>query len=148
NTTLQAQHAQHTQQAQQLKLLNELYRFVTELTNDCLWEWELDSGEIFWIDGGHKRVFGYQIENAIIPQSFWESRLHPDDKTRILQKLKKVITDGSDSLWEDEYRFQKSDGSYVYVHDRGHIIYDKNKRAVRMIGATQHNIEKLLLQNK
>ena len=146
NTTLQAQQGQYAQQ--QLKLLNELYRFVTELTNDCLWEWELNCKEIFWIDGGHQRVFGYQIVNAIIPQSFWESRLHPDDKTRILEKLKKVISEGSDSLWEDEYRFQKADGSYADVHDRGHIIYDKNNRAVRMIGATQDISEKVLLQKK
>ena len=55
---------------QQLKILNELYRFVTEVTNDCLWEWDLQTKEMFWIDGGHKRVFGYQIENALIPKVF------------------------------------------------------------------------------
>ena len=65
---------------QQLKVLNELYRFVTEVTNDCLWEWDLQNKEMFWIDGGHKRVFGYPIENTLIPQSFWEELLHPDDK--------------------------------------------------------------------
>src|SRR5450432_3732300 len=69
---------------QQLKILNELYRFVTEVTNDCLWEWNFESKDLFWIDGGHRRVFGYPIENAIIPQSFWESLVHPDDKERVL----------------------------------------------------------------
>ena len=110
---------------------------MTEVTNDCLWEWDLQTKEIFWIDGGHKRVFGYQIENALIPQSFWESRLHPDDKVRILTRLNKIITEGSDCVWEDEYRFQKANGDYAYVHDRGHIIYDDDKKASRMIGATQ-----------
>ncbi|MGZ8558948.1 MAG: PAS domain S-box protein [Chitinophagaceae bacterium] len=123
--------------AQQLKVLNELYRFVTEVTNDCLWEWDLQAKEIFWIDGGHKRVFGYQIENALIPQNFWESRLHPDDKVRILSKINKIITEGSESVWEDEYRFQRANGDYAFVHDRGHIIFNGDKRAYRMIGATQ-----------
>jgi len=123
--------------AQQLKVLNELYKFVTEVTNDCLWEWDLQSKEIFWIDGGHKRVFGYQIENALIPQSFWESRIHPDDKVRLLARLNKTISEGSVYLWEDEYRFKKADGEYAYVHDRGHLIYDEDKKASRMIGATQ-----------
>jgi len=131
-----------------LKILNELYRLVTEVTNDCLWEWDLQAGEIFWIDGGHKRVFGYPIENSLIPQSFWESRLHPDDKARILTSLKKIIKQGTVSIWEDEYRFQKADGNYVYVHDRGHIIYDENNKASRMIGATQDISEKILLENK
>jgi PAS domain-containing protein len=70
-----------------LKILAELYCFVTEITNDCLWEWNLETGEIFWIDGGHKRMFGYPVENALIPQGFWESRIHPDDKERVLRQF-------------------------------------------------------------
>jgi PAS domain S-box-containing protein len=120
-----------------LKVLNELYQFVTEVTNDCLWEWDFNTKEIFWIDGGHKRVFGYQIVNALIPQSFWESHVHPDDKSRILNRLHEILDKGIDSAWEDEYRFEKAEGGYAYVHDRGHIIYDADKVAARMIGATQ-----------
>lgn len=121
---------------QQLDTLNQLYKFVTEVTNDCLWEWNLEAGELFWIDGGHKRVFGYPIENTLIPQSFWENCLHPDDKARILSGLSEAIARGTDCLWEDEYRFKRIDGEYVHVHDRGHIIYE-NDKAARMIGATQ-----------
>lgn len=122
---------------QQLKALNELYRFVTEITNDCLWEWDLQAQRFFWIDGGHKRIFGYPIENSIVPQSFWEDLLHPDDKVRLLTNLHKIIMEETDSNWETEYRFKKADGEYAYVHDRGHIIYGADGRAFRMIGATQ-----------
>jgi PAS domain S-box-containing protein len=120
----------------QLKVLNELYRFVSEITSDCLWEWDLRLRELFWVDGGHKRVFGYQIENALIPQSFWEDRIHPEDKVRILTRLNKIISEGIDSQWEDEYRFEKINGDYSYVHDRGHIIYEDGKPS-RMIGTTR-----------
>jgi len=130
---------------EQLKILNELYRYVTEVTNDCLWEWDLEARELFWIDGGHRRAFGYQIENALIPQSFWESRLHPADKERILTRLNKITGEGSSPVWEDEYRFKKANGDYAWVHDRGHIIYDNN-RAARMIGATQNISERIFLQ--
>ena len=122
---------------ERLKVLTELYKFVTEVTNDCLWEWDFGAKEIFWIDGGHKRVFGYPIQNALIPQSFWESRLHTFDRVGVLARLNKIISEGSVSLWEDEYRFQKADGDYAYVHDRGHIIYDADDKALRMVGATQ-----------
>lgn len=129
---------------QRLKTLTELYRFVTEITNDCLWEWDLRTNEIFWIDGGHKRIFGYQVENALIPQSFWESLIHPGDKDRVLAGLKKMTTCGKEGLWEVEYRFKKADGSYAYVHDRGHIVCDDGQ-ASRMIGATQDISERVLL---
>jgi PAS domain S-box-containing protein len=136
-TNRQPAHSSHPDHPeQQLKTLNELYRLVTEISNDCLWEWDIQAREIFWIDGGHKRVFGYYIENALIPQQFWESRMHPEDRDRVLAGLEKVLMKGSGSLWEDEYRFARLNGEYAYVHDCGHIIY-KGKRAVRMIGATQ-----------
>jgi PAS domain S-box-containing protein len=122
---------------QQLRKLNELYRYVTEVTNDCLWEWDLVAKKIFWIDGGHERVFGYPIVNATIPQIFWENRVHPDDKERLLTRLNEVITSEVDVGWQVEYRFKRADGRYAYVHDRAHIIYDDGKGASRMIGATQ-----------
>ena len=134
--------------AQQLRTLNELYRFVTEVTNDCLWEWDLQGKKLFWIDGGHKRVFGYNIENALVPQSFWENRLHPDDKVGVLTRLKKIIAEATEYVWEDEYRFKKADGEYAYVHDRGHIIFDGNEKASRIIGATQDITAQVILHNK
>lgn len=127
---------------ERLQILTELYRYVTEMTNDCLWERNLSTDEIFWIDGGHKRTFGYQVENALIPRAFWESRIHPDDKERVISRLKKILTDAKVNQWEDEYMFQKANGEYAYVHDRGHIIYTRNKTASRIIGATSDITEK------
>lgn len=129
-----------------LKVLTELYRFVTEITNDCLWEWNLLTKEIFWIDGGHKRVMGYQVENALIPQSFWEFCIHPEDKEALLPALNKMLAKKSASLWEASYRFKAADGNYLYVHDRAHIVRDEKGRATRIIGATQDITEKTLLE--
>jgi PAS domain S-box-containing protein len=133
----QSAHSQHEDHPeQQLKVLNELYRFVTEVTNDCLWEWDLQNKEFFWIDGGHKRVFGYRIENTLVPQSFWEQLLHPDDKERILRELSETLA-GHTEIWEVEYRFKKADGTYAYVHERAHIFYEEGNSPATMIGATQ-----------
>jgi two-component system sensor histidine kinase UhpB len=120
-----------------LKILNELYRFVADVTNDCLWEWNIQQHEFFWIDGGHKRVFGYQIVDAFVPQSFWESLLHPDDKDRVLAELSELCSTGYRETWEIEYRFKKENGEYADVCDRGRILYDEDNKVLRMIGATQ-----------
>lgn len=120
-----------------IKILRDLYLFVTEVTNDCLWEWDLQAKQLFWIDGGHKRIFGYPIVNALIPQSYWESRIHPHDKERLLSRLQTILNTGAEERWEDEYRLRKMDGSYAVVHDCGHIFYDDQQVAISMIGATQ-----------
>jgi PAS domain S-box-containing protein len=123
--------------AQQLRVLNELYRYITEVTNDCLWEWDFKAKQLFWIDGSHKRVFGYEIENALIPQEFWESRIHADDRQRVLDSIQLFLTSASGTDWEVEYRFQRANSEYAYVCDRGHLMYDNTEKPVRMIGATQ-----------
>jgi len=133
---------------ERLKTITELYKFVTEITNDCLWEWDLGTNEIFWIDGGHKRVFGYPIENSLVPVSFWKRCIHPQDRPRVLSKLNMVIRKRAENKWEDEYRFRKADGEYSYVCDRGHIVYDDNNFATRIIGATQDISKRLLLENQ
>jgi PAS domain S-box-containing protein len=133
---------------ERLKTLTELYKFVTEITNDCLWEWDLGTNEIFWIDGGHKRVFGYPIENTLVPVSFWEKCIHPDDRARVLTNLKKLIRERAECEWEDEYRFRKADGEYSHVCNRGHIVYDDNNFATRIIGATQDISKRILLENQ
>ena len=97
---------------------------------------------------GIKCFLVIRLKMPLIPQSFWESLLHPDDKLRVLTRLNKIIEEGSGSSWEEEYRFKRANGNYAYVHDRGHIIYDADNNASRMIGATQDITEKVLLENK
>ncbi len=133
---------------QRLQTATELYKFVTEITNDCLWEWDLHTDEIFWIDGGHKRVFGYPIENTLVPKSFWKNCIHPDDKVRVLTKLNKAINGKTGCIWEDEYRYKNSSGNYLYVHDRGHIVFDEDNTATRIIGATQDINVRVLLEKE
>src|SRR6187402_1631808 len=122
------------QKVQQLQVLTELYRFVTEITNDCLWEWNLQTDELFWIDGGHQRVFGYPIVNALVPLRFWQSRIHPEDADRVLKRIRIMRKEKAGAIWEEEYRFQRANGEYAYVHDRAHLIYDDQHIATRMIG--------------
>jgi PAS domain S-box-containing protein len=132
----------------QLKSLNHMYRLITEVTTDCLWEWDLRAEQILWIDGGHKKTFGYEIENALIPQRFWEDRLHPDDKVRVLSSVHSFFTEAVDDDWEQEYRFEKLNGEYAHVHDRGHIVYKEGMRTSRMIGATQDITAKKLAESQ
>jgi PAS domain S-box-containing protein len=145
NRSVDLEHPTNTEQ--QLKIKTGLYKFITEVTNDCLWEWDLISKEMFWIDGGHKRVFGYAVENALIPQSFWESLIHPDDRNRVMTGLNKMMKDNATNQWEVEYRFKKAGDEYAWVHDRGHIIYEDGE-ACRMIGATLDITERVVLEKK
>jgi len=120
-----------------LRESNERFNTVVKATNDAIWDWDLDTNEVLLVGDAYKQLFGYDIVNAISPQDFWESILHPEDKSRVIDKLKGVIREGQQTKWEDEYRLKKSNGEYAYVHDRGYIIYSSDHRPQRVIGAIQ-----------
>jgi PAS domain S-box-containing protein len=45
------------------------------------------------------------------------------------------VVDGGGWAWRDEYRFQRADGTYAIVEDRGYLVRDELGRPVRIIGA-------------
>jgi PAS domain S-box-containing protein len=116
-----------------VKETQERYRLALKATNDAVWEWDLASGEIIWNDT-IKNAYGHTVTGANGHRSWWVSHIHPEDRERIETSIRHVIT-GSGDAWSEEYRFQRSDGSYASVLDRAHVVRDTRGSAVRMIGA-------------
>ncbi|MCW8193984.1 PAS domain S-box protein [Proteobacteria bacterium 005FR1] len=111
----------------------ERYRLIARATNDVIWDWDLTSDRLEWneavIDhlGCTPQELGPSIEG-------WYSRIHPDDRDRVVGGIHAAI-EGGENSWRDEYRFRKSSGAYVHFVDRGYIARDREGRACRMIGA-------------
>jgi PAS domain S-box-containing protein len=126
-----------TQSEQQILLNNARYKLAFDATKDCLWDWNFETGEIFWLGDGHKNCFGYDVQDAFVPLEFKEKCIHPEDKARVFAGLKLFLTGKQGKVWNDEYRFQKSDGSYAYVQECGYVVNDSNNKPYRMIGAMQ-----------
>jgi PAS domain S-box-containing protein len=79
-------------------------------------------------------MFGYSKDESGTEISSWTERLHPDDLQPIDASIHKSIENGEQS-WAGEYRFRRRDGSYAFITDRGHIVYDENGKPSRMIGS-------------
>jgi len=91
----------------------ERYRLVSEASRDAIWDWDLVTGEVVWSPGAQKNFGSVPGESP----TWWRERVHPEDRDRVEQSLKRVISDGHDA-WEEEYRFLVQDGSYAVVVDR------------------------------
>ncbi|WP_282281474.1 PAS domain-containing hybrid sensor histidine kinase/response regulator [Pseudomonas sp. PS02302] len=116
-----------------LKETQERYRLVAEATNDAIWDWDFGSGTVLWNEALHT-AYGHTPTAVESTGDWWLGRIHPDDRTRIAASIHAVI-DGDGLVWTDEYRFQRADGSYALVFDRGRVIRDSYGRPLRMIGA-------------
>lgn len=118
-----------------LRLSHERFDLAARATNDVLWDWDIPSDRVWWNEAFHQ-LFGHDVDERTGTAAFWLEHIHPDDVARIDTGLRLALDHGRAS-WSDEYRFQRADGSYADVLDRGFIQRDATGRAVRMLGSMQ-----------
>lgn len=123
-----------------LKISNERFSYASQATSDALWDWNIQTDEIF-VGETYSTLFGHQFENNIVTAAACENFVHPKDREAYLKKYEETLN-GNYLKWTDEYRYLKADGTYAYVNDKAIIIRDKQGNAVRMIGAMQDITER------
>ena len=115
-----------------LSVSNERFELITRATNDAIWDWNLQTNEVWWNDAV-KTMFGFTPEQIEATSKWWYEHIHSEDRERIVSGIHEVIDNGGEN-WSDEYRFQCADGTFKYVLDRGFAIH-RDGKPVRMIGA-------------
>lgn len=116
-----------------LKRANERFEKVAQATNDAIWDFDIKEDTLFW-GKGFEKLFGHEVESITPTLSSWTEHIHPEDKERVLDSLDDILK--SDQFaWTAEYRFQKSDGNFAFVVDRGLVIRNTDGEPIRMVGA-------------
>ena len=126
--------------AEKLKLSNERYELVAKATNDIIWDWDLESNKISRVKGFEK-FSGLTHDNEVPASEPWDAFIHPDDKERVLLSISAATSNPNEQYWQSEYRFIKYDGSLAFIVDRGYIVRNSLKKAIRMVGAMHDNTE-------
>lgn len=114
-----------------LRQSNDRLLLLTRATSDAIWEWDMQTGQIFRNDALMDMI-GYNMD-APKGLSWWLRRIHPDDRNRVSDKVKES-TDNKQQSWEEEYLFKCADGTYKHMRDKGYIVYE-NGLPVKMIGS-------------
>lgn len=96
--------------AKALREEEERLRLAARATNDAIWDWDLQTGKIQWNDAVTD-LFGYPLSVVNADDGWWADHLHPKESDRVRASLYAVI-DGAGENWIEEYRFQRSDGTY------------------------------------
>lgn len=111
----------------------ERFHLIARATNDVIWDWDLVANNLWWNES-FKTIFGYRVDEIEPGIESWTSRIHPEDKERVLRDTHAVIERGG-RFWSAEYRFRRADGSYATILDRGYVVHVQDGKPVRMIGA-------------
>lgn len=122
------------QSSQRLQESLERFELVNRATSDVIWDWDLQTGEVWWNDN-FERLFGGPPRRDY---EAWAGRIHPDDAVPVREGVQAAIDSGASS-WSGQYRFRRESGAYADVVDQAYIGRDGQGRPVRLIGA-MHDI--------
>ena len=121
------------------------YDMIVSASGMVVYEYNIASGEIKWGDSMHT-VLGYSDEEITGGIDQWEEWLHPDDRKAIMEYLNDSLA--KCAYWDAEYRLRRSDGTYVWVRDRGYFIADASGAAERQVGLVEDITERKLAEDE
>ena len=116
-----------------LRQSEERFKLMAWATKDAVWDWDLQTNQIWWGEGLQK-IFHYSSEIAQTNSGWWFDHIHPEDRAKVNGVIDQALKSGME-FWSKEYRFQRKDGSYADIMDRGYILRDNTGKPNRMIGA-------------
>ncbi|MEZ4607093.1 MAG: PAS domain-containing protein [Deinococcales bacterium] len=110
----------------------ERYTLAEKGSNAGLWDWNIKENHIYYAPRW-KQILGYADDEIKDSIQEWFLRIHPEDKERVLEELKKHLQ-GQSYHFECEYRLRSKDESYTWVLTRGVAVFDKRSQPMRMVG--------------
>ncbi|MEQ1584854.1 MAG: PAS domain-containing protein [Cyclobacteriaceae bacterium] len=121
-------------------LQNNLTRLerILDATTEGWWELNLDT-DLTYCSPGWFRMMGLEADTSgTFDKQWWNSRLHPDDKDRVIANQKLFIQ--QDEPWEQEFRMLHIDGDYVWILSRGKVLQRSPDGRALLVGGLHINI--------
>jgi diguanylate cyclase (GGDEF)-like protein/PAS domain S-box-containing protein len=117
-----------------LKDCEDTLAYILDIINEGIWDWDAISGQVVRSPGWF-RMLGYKIGSFEKDVFTWENIIHPDDYAKVMEHFEAYLK-GNTPTYCIQYRCRCSDGSYLWVEDRGKIVKRTPEGEVaRMIGA-------------
>jgi len=129
----------------------EKLSYALAATNDGIWDRNLETNKLYLSDN-YYRIIGYNPDETSITKKLFGEFLHPEDKERVLQKIKECI-EGKTKDYSAEFRIKTKSGKWKWILGRGKVVSrDSKGKALRFLGThvdisqrkkTEERLEKL-----
>ncbi|MFL5401722.1 MAG: PAS domain-containing protein [Gemmatimonadales bacterium] len=97
------------------------------------WARNLQTGEVFWSREMY-RMFGYEPGTPVTLEKIRQERVHPEDRTRLVQASDFAIH--NKSILDHEYRISLPDGTVRFHKVVAHPVLDQSGEMVEIVGTT------------
>ncbi|MBD2441577.1 PAS domain S-box protein [Nostoc sp. FACHB-110] len=130
NQELEARVAERTAA---LKESEERWHLALRGSNDGIWDWNMKTNEVFF-STRWEEMLGFNPHELAQNEESWSSRIHPDDSERVFMAIADHLAHKT-AFFQEEYRVQCKDGSYIWILDRGQALWDDAGNPIRMNGS-------------
>lgn len=121
-----------------LYIKEERLRVTLEATKIGIWDWDVKND--IWIASPiYYRMLGYEPVTGPSDRTIWLTRIHPEDRENVRNKINDVLTNNEIS-YAYEARMLHADGSYRWHQVIGHTIEKDNQGRIKRIVGIRKDI--------
>ena len=120
-------------QAESLRESEERYALAVRGANDGLWDWNLETNEIYF-SVRWKAMLGFQEDEIATNLYEWFNRVCAEDIEQVRTELSAHL-EGLTPYFENEHRLMHKDGTYRWMLSRGQLIRDSTGKPYRFTGS-------------
>ncbi|MFN3484991.1 MAG: diguanylate cyclase domain-containing protein, partial [Planctomycetota bacterium] len=129
-----------------LRASEERYALAAQSVNDGLWDWNLQTNEVYY-SSRWKSMLGHDDGEIGTSPDEWFRRVHPEDVPKVRAALQDHLA-GRTPVFESEHRIRHKDRGYRWVLSRGLAVRNGENRPYRMVGAQTDTTERKLAEEQ
>ena len=130
-----------------LRESEERFRQAMEATSDGLWDWNVETGEVYF-SPAYYQMLGYGSGELPGLAQSWMDLIHPDERDGVLRSNQDCIENRVPSFGI-EFRMRGKSGGWKWILGRGRAsARDANGRALRMIGTHEDITERKKMEEE
>lgn len=102
-----------------LKKVESRFQQMAQTAPDVFWFADLDPLRVRYVNPAFERIWGERAEAIYENAYLWQQRIHPDDRSAVVEAFERYIAGDGSIPYAAEYRVLRSDGEIRWVADRG-----------------------------
>lgn len=121
------------------------YRLAMQAITGVVYDWDMENDNVDFSEGVVDLLGAPFAETSNI-RSWWSNFVHPDDLSLFQAQFSEVLKTRAER-YQSTFRMLHRDGHWVHVINRAILVYDANRRAVRMVGSLTDISERMTAEN-
>lgn len=116
-----------------LRETEKRFALAIDGTNDGIFDWNIKTGQVFYSQQFFKMI-GDDRGTYVGTVDDFKKLLHPEDAAKAWQYIERYLAGELDE-YSNTFRLRHKNGRWIWVNSRAKAIFDRDEKAVRMVGA-------------